>query len=363
MRAARAFNVGKWPLVFYLRELEATAKGKVKHTTGRLLHRVLNIRNFAIMVVYEAYATALCHFSLQVQGEAAVLPTLQHSRKWCIMALEALLTCLARFRRLFNLPKMQYGTLALSRTKEDYLHVCSWVDRLHTRAVELLNNRFPQSEPIMNAAAICDGGTWPGSLQFDKEHVQCQLHVLSQKFPQAELVVDAGLFISMAKRAMAEVPLRPNKQGHVWNTDCMHWVTMLLQWTASSMCSLQRMAALLLSIPVFWAHTETMNSILKKQVSTTRYHLNACIVAHEMAIRLLGPEVEDAEDIIHPALHTWPVGMQRPPEIGSDGDTSDSDVPRPVALQYHPKAHLVPHCASRQPQAAVHHWTHVLLDL
>ena len=80
------------------------------------------------------------------------------------------------------------------------------------------------------ASALFDRRTWPATLEFDKEQVQQKLDILMKKFPQAQLAaLDAGVFIQMAKRAMAEYALHRNRQGHVTCKDCLQWVQGILQ--------------------------------------------------------------------------------------------------------------------------------------
>jgi hypothetical protein len=78
------------------------------------------------------------------------------------------------------------------------------------------------------------------------------------------------------------------------------------------------------TIPLSQAHTETINSILKKCIGTSRHSSDAHTVANEMAVRLLGPPQEECEPIIHRAVHEWSMAAQRR-LLASRGDSDSSD--------------------------------------
>ena len=63
--------------------------------------------------------------------------------------------------------------------------------------------------------------------------------------------------------------------------------------------------------PLSQAHTETINSALKKCVGSSRHLLGSEQVGNEMAVRLLGPAAEDSEPIIHRVVHECSMAAAR----------------------------------------------------
>ena len=71
------------------------------------------------------------------------------------------------------------------------------------------------------------------------------------------------------------------------------------------------LAVLVMSISVLQSTTERVNSILKLIAGDRCHYLADCTIKYELVVRLLGPRVQDAADVIHIAVLKWASAKQR----------------------------------------------------
>ena len=244
----------------------------------------------------------------------------------------------------------QWFNLSLTAGDSD-LEVCAaFQATLITSTERAIQERFP-SDPVMEAASLFDRRAWPADLKFDIEDVKQKLSILNEAFsntPQNK----AESFACFAGRCVQANPLLRSRSGHIRMADCHDYFVHVCGVLASHPVCMPflHLAAPVMSISVSQSTTERVNSILKLIAGDGRHSLGDCTMQDELVVRLLGPLLEHAGDIIHSAVLKWASVKKRRParqarriateEVSRDSTSStgldESDTSSSAATQSSP---------------------------